>query len=219
MQKYIDILVKVTKTEYAQKLMAGYVYMNPLEYYRKIENNIAKTDGAFDINEGLAAEKVNVLLKTAEMNISLKNVSIFLNYPVFCCSRIRFEADNNKKLKLFDHRLVTDFVSGNSAEFSVLFIQTREFINRFRETAIKNYIRHDIKPVIYEDFDNNPNYLTDPSKVVFRKSPLYSYQKEVRAVLYKEVSEPENFYIGDISDISKMLPVNILTDDLVLSLY
>ena len=215
-KKYVDILVKITRTEYAQKLRSGYVYMNPLKYYRNIEGDASKQGGAFDSQEGLAAEHVNLDLKTSisKIHVSLKDIPIFFDYPVFCCTRLRFPVDTSAGVGTLnlDPRLKNDFAKGDQNEFSVLIIRTRDFKERFERTAKNQNIRHEIKPVVYADFDNDPKYFDNPSAVIFRKSLSFSYQKELRAVLYRWSSKPESFFIGDLSDISVLLSANVLTD-------
>ncbi len=202
--------------------MAGHVYMNLLSYYRNMENSQGEKGGAFDVSEGLAAEHVELLIEASvsKISIPLKDVTMFFDFPVFCCSRIRFPVDTNllgrRRIELFDPRMATDFVTGSIYEYSVLLMKTRDFKNRFEKAAEDQNIQCEIKPVNYEDFNNDPKYADNPSAAVFRKSSSYSYQKECRAVLYKSASKAEDFYIGDLSDISILLPASILTDELYL---
>ena len=90
-----NILLKVTKREYAEDIRAGKLYMNKLSYFRKLEQ-----EGIGDEEEGLidTAEKGIITCKGQPV-IEVRNIRTFFNCPVFCTLSVPLKRQEDGRVK------------------------------------------------------------------------------------------------------------------------
>ena len=106
-----------------------------------------------------------------------------------------YEPKNYKKDKwyILDQRL-----KAFGSHF-LLIRNSSEFAERFRKALNKLSIEFDSGKIEYQDFSKYSG-----KKNLFQKSLDYSYQKEVRILLYTGLNIPFKFSIGNIEDIAQM---------------
>lgn len=208
-------LFKIISKDYAESLVNGSLYMNSLEYFRKIEGNIAQVDYA----EGLCGtipknrmKQYGIDLGIASEYIVSDNIPLLNNfygfYNIFCLYCLYID-DKNKKVYKPDLKLY-NFNDSNEEKVVVHITDTNEFFNRIQKAlnicVTENKIEYGVYGhVSYGNFWINAD---EPGSLcAFNKSDDYSYQSEWRLCVLKKTfdKEPFVFDIGSLKDIVEII--------------
>lgn len=218
------LLCKIARIEHLRQLQKGFLHMNRLDYYTKNEH-VKKQSGAVDSREGMAAQNITVLFEAAGKKLTLKNayIRVLSDKPIFCCMQMNFSEEiiQGKKYAFTpDPRLITDFASGEQSEYGILIFGKDDFKIRFIQAAERQKLIYAAAKVKYQDCDNPKDFMAPANQLraIFRKDPIFAYQNEYRLFLQKTIQAPLDFYIGDISDISYLLELNLLRNNIYLEI-
>ena len=210
-------------TNYADDLVKGKIYLNPLEYYRGIEKvisrNFDKTENRNTaINDYLEGSVASVNPKDLERfgldwddelkNALVGNVHLLsedLKYlKVFCLYTFIF--DPEKRIAIKPSQKISQF--GN--KYAVIINDTSAFIKRIINCLRENDGYNKIVAfkgefVRYYENDEKTKLLS-----VFNKTNDFEWEQEFRFVFPEESQnlEPIVLQIGDISDITTVVTVD-----------
>ena len=215
-----NFVIKFGKLEHLQSLQKGTVYLKNCSYYRSLEQKGQgdKLDGKYFYNTDIVIEP------NSDNPIKLPALAIFDTFPekdepVFCATWV-----NDKNAKLLqvkkDHfatiriqldveKIKKDF----SCDYGLIF-NYAEFQTKIKEYCRKNNICFDHGLVKYYDIYNdlhNPwrNHYINKNDRFFIKDIYFSYQNEIRWVVFKDVEEGKDYTTISIEplSISKILPI------------
>ena len=195
-EKYIDLLQK-----------KGHIYCNTIRYFRSIEND----NNRGDKNEGKAfikqAKNLEVSVK-GEIIGTAEKAQIYFDSDkntgnIFCIYGV--ESSTIDQTIISRQKVLIEEESRDFGKAALLIFDIREFLNRISESLKALRKEFKIKPVYYFD----PNTYQGKLNPYF-KSNKYKHQNEVRLLIQNTEEEPFEFYIGDISDISRKIPVSDL---------
>lgn len=174
-QSYNDLLVKIGEREWLEKFTEnGEVYMPLLRSFRKNENK-----GIGDPKEGRFVKINDATVYIDEKPCAAKcdaEVSMGLNYPVFCCSYLK-NADKHNARAILNKKMVSEFSKARKEPALVIFSKTK-FMDSLKKAC------NGILQVGYVKYCDNI-FLTD----YFCKHREYEYQQEFRFVYPKECAE------------------------------
>lgn len=222
------------KEKYLTDIQQGNLYMNNGKYFINRE----KQDGVQGIGDKdeLTATLSDVKIKfyDGETKIFLlegeaQGLSFYYDYvlttPIFCMTYIDSESLNMTKVNKDSVDCQIDF-SGESIDKIIedfgeyaLVIPPQEFEERLRESLKEQNIDYISNKVTYEDYSINSarrmhDYHNHKPSLFFKKDHSFEYQKEYRIVLKNiDSKEPYILNIGDISDISRIVPTRELLSD------
>jgi hypothetical protein len=224
---YIHEVIKFGKYEHMKALQEGKIFARPLGYFQDMENKELDKAMRHDQYEGTAElhqPKVlmekgeKVLVTDPEGNITGDITSSIIgpmklsngylkNTPVFCMFSIHSELLND-----YERGTIAALIDSRVEEFGdyVLIINDyTNFIDRVNKLC-EVYTNRKLKaiPGIVEYVDTSKFH---GKYGVFKKPHEYSYQNEFR-IVFDGVSIPSDHSIiaeiGDISDISTLMPFN-----------
>jgi len=186
----MELLKFCTNIEYLEDLQQGKVYMNGIEYFRKLEQEEKgdENDGSVKLTEGLDL----IINEKYKDIVNLKNDRICLskNYPIFCLSCIDGEFLNNKEyLKLF---------RDNFGKHMFVFANPNEFVNDFRKYCNS---KHYVSIMTFIKYLDNINNLSDVCLdfIAFMKETRYQKQHEFRLTIFnEELTSKKGFVIIDL---------------------
>lgn len=200
-------LIKITKEEYAKDILKGNLYMNPLSFFRKYENDYMDdmAEGVCgDISKNQMRQYGYYLSDYFIDNIVTDNVLMLSDSFATCnlfCMYCFFHDDVNKKIAQFDERLL---------QFSdtAIWIKDADEFKRRVEHAIYLKCQSLVSEygsygrVRYYDINEKTNNLD--SRSCFDKRLDYKWQQEWRICLWSHNMRNEAIVlsIGDISDIA-----------------
>ncbi len=196
----IKYLIKfVSCEEYAQKLINGEMFMRPASYYHKLGVGQGDPSEA-GVLDGLAMY----------MN---------LNLPIYCLYCV-YDDDILGGNIIISKRIIEDFKCEDG--FLVL-LEYEEFEKRLSTVKTNGY-QLDAGRVgyAYKKFDGLVDMLNDKSgKSLFIKNPYFSYQKEFRIVIAKQVDIIDNHpsdsvtysFETSLKDLAKMIKISDLVFD------
>ena len=198
-------LIKFKNQDIINSLQAGNVYMNSLEYFRRLED---EDTGIGDSYEGkVHVKKGRLIIPELGINMELTNDLINTSIQdayVYCFTSFHhisgiFTFSDFQKEKLAE-----------AGERALIITDRNEFIKRITNKLIKEgykvsfgYVSY-YKPEIDEVLKFFELLSIGIDAVALQKREKYSYQQEFRFIAYKENSTDDHICIniGDISDIS-----------------
>ena len=188
-------LFKLGRREHIEQFVKGYLYMNTLEYFVKVESNEARHDPSEGLSYLKQAQGAILQVKVGENFEDIGAIEGAMRWSrpedlaanVFCMHAIRRSAASTPIP--VDPR---NFQFGDT--FAVV-VNGDDFIKRVWQAACQS--GHDFKSelVEYVDFASY-----DGPMGIFRKSTAFSYQSEFRMSLVPGTGKPHVLEIGDISD-------------------
>lgn len=187
--------------------------MKPLAFHIENEQNFPGK-GVGDSEEGVMTkfENAKMLINGQVVGTSVNGtISSNTSNPIFCSSLVAFELDGNNRVVYHpDKRMISDFTDGNEKKYGVLLIQFKDFFQKIEKRCKELNISWLGRSVIYTDdslkrFGYENGYYIPPA---FYKRKKYEYQKEVRVLLYEDVSDYYILDIGDISEISRLFSLS-----------
>jgi hypothetical protein len=217
------IICKIQKLNRLQELQRGHVYMKTLDYFREKERRYPAS-GAGDSEEGIIAR-----MPTADLYVDmgsgkfedskkvaeLENVamSVIGKTVVFCATCLNFEQKDDRNPYILTYspneKMLVDFASGPKEKYGILFILRDPFIARCKSGLIKRNLGGRAKRIIYVDNPDPKQFSKDPSDAAFVKRTKFSHQNEYRLWVNTYVEDHLILDIGDISDISVCLPMDM----------
>ncbi len=228
----IFMFVKFAREErYLVDLQKGHLYMNNGKYFIERE----KQDGDKGIGDkhelSAVMNKVNLKFFNSETDEFLfeseaERIAVNYNYlltkPIFCITHISADSlmiikehEDSVDCKMnFDAEDVEQIVK-DFGEYALL-INPRAFLERVENTLNEMGITYLTGKISYEDFSiNSSKRLDDYHKhrpsIFFKKDLSFEHQKEYRIVLIDvDSKEPYILKVGDISDISYLIPTRDL---------
>ncbi len=172
--------------------------MNTAEFFSGIdENDVARFDPHEYVDEARQVKSISIMNDNNEwvpirgiINPLLSNNANRPNINLFCLHAIK-----NTNEYFFDDR---NLEFGDSA---IVIYDIKEFIKRFKSAVKANGYNLYQGPVAYVSSDTH-----DGPMGPFRKFDQYSYQHEFRFALVGAEVKPITIEIGDIRDISFVIP-------------
>ena len=200
---YSNFLAKVTKTKYAEDICSGKLYMNKLSYFRKLE-----LAGVGDDREGFLCEGTSgYIMFNGEIIGECSNLMAFLDFPIFCTMAVSFtKTGYNRGKFVVSKKLLEEFMHDENEHYVLMIINGEEFRKRVRDALAKARLNGFWGYVEYTNSKKLPSN-DKMYQIAFRKRTDYSYQQEWRFVIDTHVDDHFEFDIGDISDISWIIPI------------
>lgn len=198
-----NILLKITKLEYAEEILAGKLYMNNLKYFRELEQ-----EGVGDEEEGaIYIGATGDLIYEGKVVAQIKNVNAYCDVPVFCAISVPLrEIEDNKYVFSVPLNMIKEFMYDQNSQYTAILINRYEFEKRINEALKKYELTAWMGKVRYvDDIELYPS--EERIKCAFRKRKKFAYQNEWRVVVNTVVENHFILNICDISDIACKTPV------------
>lgn len=211
-------LIKIKSKEIIEKMIKGSFYMNSLKVFREMYDE--NDDVVGDPNEGkLIISNGNVIIPGV-VDEEVHNYPFATSHQddfVFCMFGVNpekydnfvFSEEQKEQLKGFD-------------DTALIITDTSEFCKRVNRAAELKGYEISCGFVIYYDEESDDVgrlfslMMGGMGNIVFYKTQKYSYQQEFRFAVENKTGEDHiELDIGDISDISYVLPVEQLFDGIV----
>lgn len=198
-----NLLLKITKEQYAEDILSGKLYMNSLKYFRELEH-----EGVGDEQEGaLCIGEAGDLLYKGRVLAKVKNLNAYYNFPVFCALSVPlYQVEEGNYEFLVPQKMLREFMYDETAKYAAVLINRYDFEERIKKTLVQYKIMGCLGKVEYLD-----KIIPYPSKEklrsAFRKRKEFAYQNEWRIALDFPVEDHFVLDIGNISDIACKMPV------------
>ena len=198
-------LFKIIDNQYVDDFLHGYLFMNTLNYFRGIEGNAAQGDPLEGICGSIPKtqlKQLGIYFDEDVVEAIQGNVSLISNYygfnHLFCLYQLNID-DENKIVELPSNELCKFNDTGAASKVV--------------DAIDKGLREHELEYGIYGSVFYNNSWINADgpgTRSAFYKESKYSYQKEWRLCLLKNalVDKPFKFYIGDLSDITEVIPLN-----------
>jgi hypothetical protein len=212
MDNYVLALLKFGKTKHIRELQNGILYMNPLSYFRGIEEDKSRGDKNEGLHRFLQKDSLTITIGDQIINKEdiVKPVEIRLSkvqdFNLFCMYAI-----NSKTIKSNNFQFILDDRIYKFGDACLAVQDGDEFINRIK-LAInnKNKVlnkRIKTKGSKLVEYVDKKNYSGEMG--IFKKFNNYSYQHEYRIAfdVPEDLRNETGVFkldIGDISDITKI---------------
>lgn len=191
-------LAKIGEEDHMRKLFhQGLVYMNPLQYFKNLENT---GDGRADSDEGASfvAQTSKMFIGEVEINhpVPLTFSNKHINYGYVYCL---IGADNEEDLK----RALKDNIQvmGGSC---VLIHNPKEFLNRCATVMRSNNINLQWGRVRYYE-KNEGSYFLDP----WMKEKKFAQQSEFRLYFRMKEAGSKAILINSIEDVAEACKIEV----------
>lgn len=212
-------LIKITKKEYADEILKGNLYMNPLSFFRKYEN-----DYMDDMAEGVCGDVPKNQMRqygyylTDEIidNITTDNVMMISDHFSACnlyCMYSLYHDDEEQKISEFNEDLL------QFSDTAVWIKDVNEFKNRVKNAIEIECVKGKAEygsygRVKYYDMSEVTNKMD--SRSCFDKRRDYQWQQEWRICLWSHnlKNAALTLHIGDISDIACIVPAEKMSQEL-----
>lgn len=210
-------LFKILDKQYLDSFIAGNLYMNSLEYFRKLEGNEAQIDwgeglcGTIHKNQlrQLGYHFPPDLHKLMGDMVPLRNDYYGLN-NIFCLYRLSID-DSRKILWRPDEQIYKFNDTEDRANKIVARITNMEqFLQRLECAVHAGLARNRIEYSIYGNviYSNAWDHADGPgTRSAFHKDPSYAYQNEWRFCILRHTFDENafQFSVGDLSDIIQVI--------------
>lgn len=216
MDNYVLALLKFGKTKHIKELQNGIIYMNPLSYFRGVEEDKSRGDKNEGLHRFLQQDSLTITIGDQIINKEdiVKPVEIRLtkvqDFNLFCMYAI-----DSKTIKDNNFQFILDDRIYNFGDACLAIQDGDEFINRIRlavnkkNKKLNNKIKtKGSKLVEYVNKETHSGKMG-----IFKKFNNYSYQHEYRIAfdVPEELKDENGVFkldIGDISDITEMFKTN-----------
>jgi hypothetical protein len=205
------VLLKIGRREHLEELRRGLLYMNPLRYFRSLEEDAARSDEREGDDYILQAQHAKLVIDTG-----ISDIGRIVAAPEDLAGPIRITRDRTRSCNLFCMFAITRPVErpmfgpnhcwpGDSL---VLITHTQEFVSRIESAVQKEELLAECRLVEYYD---DAMYSGQVGR--FRKSAKFSYQSEFRIAVEPGSDEARRVQIGDLTDItSEVIPLGRADD-------
>ena len=205
-----NILLKVTKKEYADDIRAGKLYMKSLSYFRSLEQK-----GVGDDSEGFVAsgEEAQIVYEGQVLGHA-KNWKLHINCFVFCTLSVEFEENENGQNEfIVPSNFMEEFMFDGNSEYVMLMINRAAFIKRVERAMTKTELGWCFGNVEYTD-DTSAISPEEWYRSALRKRKEFAHQHECRLIVEAAGEDYYVLNIGDISDITEMIPLENYKGDI-----
>jgi hypothetical protein len=205
------ILLKLGRREHLEELRRGLLYMNPLRYFRSLEEDVARSDEREGDDYILQPEHAHLVIDTG-----IPNLGKITAAPGDLAGPIRIGRDRTRACNLFCMLAIAGPIErpmfGPShcwpGDSFVLFSHTQEFVSRVGSAAQSERLQIECGLVDYYD---DSKYSGQVGR--FRKPSKFSYQSEFRIALEPGSVEARRLQIADLTDItSEVIPLDRADD-------
>ena len=201
------ILIKFTSLKFAKSFIGGTIYMNSMDYFRRIEGDNTTRGDLFEGTHGIIA-KNDLEESTPRLGMhfseNIKNAMVggmsllseeLKYYKVFCMYHLNCDFHTGT-IEPIDNKI------NNFGDTFVLITEFEEFKRRIVKELEKgkyNVLGFAGDDVLYYDYDSSTQKLGP-----FKKLRSYSWQNEYRLLAepIEPTLDPLILNIGDISDIT-----------------
>lgn len=207
---------KILDSKYADDFIAGKLYMNTLNYFRKIEGNAAQGDPFEGVCGSIRKDQLKQFGLNFDENLTsaiIGNVSLISDYyglnNLFCLYRLLI--DEEKKVVERPKKELCKFNDEGAASKVVIRIKdTERFLEQIAAAVEKGIQSHEIEYGIYGGVTYSNAWINADgpgTRSAFHKEPSYAYQSEWRLCLLRNalVDKAFSFSIGDLSDITEVI--------------
>lgn len=182
----------------------GTIYFNTIEYFRKLEGQIARGDnyeGTIKITNYYEHEKLKLTLTIPETGekIELKPNKFHLREFLTELKGNLYSIYSIKSTDVMDLDFKIDQRVKKFGTHFVIIKNVRKFLDLICEEIRKQDISYRAKTVNYYEKEKLNGEVT-----LFDKTTEYEYQKEFRIVLYTNEIKPIVFKIGNLSEIAEL---------------
>lgn len=210
MIKHYQSFIKFGEKIYMEKLFYdGEMFCNTLNHFSEIEYNDSRTD----VNDGadyLIQGKNLKLIQDDKILATAKNIQIYRRNldqlgNIYCLYGIE-----NTDLKLTDTflKMNLDLTAVNWGDTAVFIYNTKEFLRRVKIALELKKISFEISPITYYDHRTYEGKLSPFHK----RKELFEHQKEIRYWMPNSLNSIQNINIGNISDISLIIPKKYINE-------
>jgi hypothetical protein len=203
-----------SQIEHAQSFLAGQVRMQTIEYFRGVEHTDKALRGdAYEGASGIFHPSGLSFVSFGDIKIPATNLggplAVFpdtvRSWHVFCMHVIGFtpeDPETYETLRAMEDRVRLDERCANFGKHFVVVHNVAEFVRRVDAAIESRGWRSSRRVVEYYELDFAGIF--DPKDVPFRKSRIFSYQKEYRIVARTSQHTPTPLVldIGDINSIA-----------------
>ncbi len=224
-------LFKIIDPAFAQSLLEGNLYMNPLSFFRTLEeggenkDNKAQKDPMEGICGSIPKDRLRQfgfhfskeILDAMDGRVTLLSENYGYN-NLFCLYRLKID-EESRIIQRPSSRLTNFNDEGSEPKVVIRFKKPEEFLRRL-EAAIQRALKEqNLEYAIYGGvvYGNDWENADDPGTCsAFHKDPSYGYQEEWRlCILRREWEEKAiSFPIGYLEDICEVLPLDQFLDHL-----
>jgi len=210
----IELIINLGKYDYMKELVEkGLLYLNTLEFYRKLEND----DERRDLNEG-AVKVCN--LQGGVLYIKDSETDEFKTVAQLTKSTIRELNSNIQNLNVYClyylksqmpikniSALISSQVKLGFGDHAVIILDAPEFVTRIKRAAIKKGYKHYRGLVKYVDLSAE-----EVEVGPFVKDQSFSHQSELRVAVYTGINDGNaiKLKLGSLQDIAIIMPTNSL---------
>jgi len=196
------VLFKIGQKEHMEALLKeGLVYMNPLSYFRQLEDGSPRSDPYEGIEYSKAAGGASFEVKDGEEYIKVLELTGAVTTrnnveenPNLYCLHAKYKEDFGTVFEL--NNLGFD-------DWFVIFLNRAEFLGRLEKEILKLGYKIEHKPVEYVD-----KHTHDGTMGKFCKYSEHAEESEYRIVVSPGQGSPLIVKLGDISDIAMLMEAN-----------
>lgn len=212
-----DFLLRVSEKQYIESTRKGKLYMNSLGFFRAMEQ-----EGIGDKQEGIMISNgTGMLLFEGQVLAEFKNMKTYINCPIFCASSIDLKQIEEGHYEfVISSKMLQEIMVDKTKQYEILLFEKKEFIKRIKQALIREGLQGAMGRVKYTEeikmFPKEKAY-----NFAFRKSPIFSHQKEWRLVLHMNIDKNQHYIldVGDISDITHQYSINNSKQEFKLEVY
>ena len=222
---------KIIDTAFVQPLLEGNLYMNTLNYFRKLEGAAQKEENKAqkDPMEGVCGTIPKNRLRQFGFHFSEDLLDVMGDHVpllsdnygynnLFCLYRLQIDEDA-KTIQRPSKQLVNFNDRGKAQKVVVRFQDSKEFLRRLEAALQEALTEQTMEYAIYGGvtYDSAWTSADGPgTRSAFHKDPSYSYQEEWRlCILRREwMDEAISFSIGDLEDLCEIIPLEQFLDHL-----
>lgn len=207
MQRNFASFIKFGKKEHLEKLYHyGELFCKPIEYFSKIDEK----DLRGDKYDGITYIKQITNLKVMHQGNLIASSSsgrLYGRNPkdkgnIFCLFGLASESLNLDSKTI--QKLVINLDGVSFGDAALWIYDPGEFVKRVKKALTKQDYKFDFYPVTYLDYNTYEGELSP-----FTKSHIYACQSEVRFWIANDQNVDLKINIGDISDISAILSIDM----------
>lgn len=205
------ILLKLGRREHLEELRRGLLYMDPLKYFRSLEEDAARSDEREGDDYILQPEHAKLVIDTGMPNLGRIRAA-----PGDLAGPVRIARDRTRACNLFCMVAITGPVKRpmfgpnhcRPGDSFVLFTHTQEFTSRIGSAAQTEGLQVECGLVEYYDDSTYSGQVG-----LFWKPAKFSYQSEFRIALDPGSEEPRWLQTAELFDItSEVIPLDRADD-------
>ena len=222
---------KIIDTTFVQSLLEGNLYMNTLNYFRKLEGAAQKEENKAqkDPMEGVCGTIPKNCLRQFGFHFSKDLLDVMGDHVpllsdnygynnVFCLYRLQIDEDA-KTIQRPSRQLVDFNDKDGASKVVVRFRDSEEFLRRLEMALHVALTEQTMEYAIYGNVTYGSAWTSADgpgTRSAFHKDPSYSYQEEWRLCILRRdwVDEALSFPIGNLTDLCEIMPLEQFLDHL-----